>query len=743
MSDPLSLDPTQIIGRTFADGRYRIVREIGSGAMGSVYEAVHEALGRKVAIKLLHPDMMQRPRYADRFRREARAASLLRHRNSVQLLDFGNDGPFFYLVMEFLTGRTLGDVLDAEGPLPVSRAIHIVAQVCAALGAAHDQSIVHRDIKPSNILLTPWIDDDGRQSELVKVLDFGIAKIQSSEDDDPVDRTLTLEGDVCGTPEYMSPEQAEGRKLDHRSDLYACGIVLFHILTGDVPFFGDTPLATMVKQVAEAPPPPSFSNPAISPQLEAIILRCLAKKRDDRFPTVRALRTALLRLAEAAPAPGIISEPDLAPVRGTATTATAPAAGLAPTTDERAIGVGPLGDESVSGATLTAAPTDPLTRTTQATPPPRRRPVWLIAAVAALLAGGASAAIVMATKGGGPEPVADAGVGGDGPSVTATAPPTKAPVTTVTAEDATSAAEVVAAAIVDEPDAGSTDAVASAEADAEALAEADAKLTDGEALAEADAELTDAEALAEADAELTGAEALAAADVAGDEPDAEQVAVVTDPREEPAAVAPRRPSRPRTARPVVPKDDTEPDPGPTEAVDGTEPAADARAEPKVAPDVIEAHAPPADTHTPPPEPHAPVVETHAPPADTHTPEPSDPPPAPEPVGMDCSVGLSGLEVSGSLPRSSVQRALSRSDDDVADCYRDAAKAAGHGLAGVLRVSLTIDVDGRARNVEVGHFGLPGVSRCVERAYARVRTLDRPDTGTVRASFHVRFKPRSL
>ncbi|TNF30397.1 MAG: serine/threonine protein kinase, partial [Deltaproteobacteria bacterium] len=331
MSEP-TLDPAAMIGRTFADGRYRLVREIGSGAMGSVYEAVHEALGRTVAIKLLHPEMMQRPRYADRFRREARAASLLRHRNSVQLLDFGNDGPFFYLVMEYLNGRTLGEVIDAEGPLPASRAIHVMAQVCAALGAAHDQSIVHRDIKPSNILLTPWIDDDGRPSELVKVLDFGIAKIQSHEDDDPVDRTLTLEGDVCGTPEYMSPEQAEGRKLDNRSDLYACGIVLFHMLTGDVPFYGDTPLATMVKQVAATPPSPSALNAAVSPELEAIVLRCLAKKRDERFPTVRALRTALLRLPEAAPAPGIISDHELAPVRGTDTTATAPAAGLAPTT---------------------------------------------------------------------------------------------------------------------------------------------------------------------------------------------------------------------------------------------------------------------------------------------------------------------------------------------------------------------------------------------------------------------------
>ncbi|PKN55080.1 MAG: hypothetical protein CVU56_23275, partial [Deltaproteobacteria bacterium HGW-Deltaproteobacteria-14] len=452
MSEPVdSFDLTTAVGRTIADGRYRILREIGSGAMGSVYEGVHEALNRKVAIKLLHPEMMQRPRYAERFRREARAASLLHHRNSVQLLDFGNDGPFFYLVMEYLTGRTLGAVLDAEGPLPPSRAIHIMAQVCAALGAAHDQTVVHRDIKPSNILLTPWIDDDGRPAELVKVLDFGIAKIQSGEDDGPVDRTLTLEGDVCGTPEYMSPEQAEGRVLDHRSDVYACGVVLFQILTGDVPFYGDTPLATMVKQVATKPPPLSSFNPAVSSELEAIVLRCLAKKRDDRYPTVRALRTALLRLSEATPAPGLISEPDLPPVRATDTTATAPAAGFAPTTDERAVGLVAGGDASAMIPPAAAPATDPLTRIpipgvapAPAASPGRRRALWLLASALLLIA----AAVVAWVATSDPDPptgrVALVDEPGSSPATLAALPPAPAPRAASLAPDTVDSAPDVA-----------------------------------------------------------------------------------------------------------------------------------------------------------------------------------------------------------------------------------------------------------------------------------------------------------
>ena len=363
--------PTALLGRTLADGRYRIVRELGAGAMGTVFEAIHEALGRKVALKLLHPEMMQRPLYAERFRREARAASLLRHRNSVQLLDFGNDGPFFYLVMEYLEGRTLAAALDADGALAPPRAIAVLAQVCAALGAAHDQGVVHRDIKPSNIVLTPWIDDDGRPGELVKVLDFGIAKIQAHDADDgpPADRSLTLEGDVSGTPEYMSPEQAEGRRVDARSDVYACGVLLYQLLTDDVPFWGDTPLATLVKHVGTPPPPVRAAAPHVSPELEAIVTRCLAKRPDDRYPTARALRTALLQLHEAAPARGLHSEPDLPPL-GLARVDRASA--LAPTTDQRALtaGLAALGTPPPSPA-LGAAPgaADPQAA---ATPAPRR-----------------------------------------------------------------------------------------------------------------------------------------------------------------------------------------------------------------------------------------------------------------------------------------------------------------------------------------------------------------------------------
>ena len=718
MSEPVdSFDLTTAVGRTIADGRYRIVREIGSGAMGSVYEGVHEALARKVAIKLLHPEMMQRPRYADRFRREARAASLLHHRNSVQLLDFGNDGPFFYLVMEYLAGRTLGAALDAEGPLPPSRAIHIMAQVCAALGAAHDQAIVHRDIKPSNILLTPWIDDDGRPAELVKVLDFGIAKIQSSEDDGPVDRTLTLEGDVCGTPEYMSPEQAEGRRLDHRSDVYACGIVLFQILTGDVPFYGDTPLATMVKQVASKPPPLSVSNPAVSPELEAIVLRCLAKQRDDRFPTVRALRTALLRLAEATPAPGLISEPDLPSVRATDTAATAAGAGFAPTTDERALGLDSGRDATAMTSSVATPATDPLTRVPIASLAPapvaasgRRRAVWVLAAALLLIAGAAVAWV--ATSG----PVATTGrvvvvdqPGSSPATLAALSAPASPPAAVLAPDTIDSAPDVAVAAI-----AAAVDVTADSES---AVAVADAGPGDDDAPV------------------LVAVDTASAVDDRAEASPAQPIGVVAearDPDPAPRVVRAERPTRrdptPRRVDPSAA--DTLPAPAPT-PVDPVAVADAGATAPAVtsAPVVV---APIPDTHTPSPEPN-----THTPP-----PEPVVPPPDPAPVGMDCGIALGAFDSSGSLPRSSIQRALARVEEDVADCYRAGAKAVGHGLAGVVPVTLTIDVDGRARNVTVAPFGLPGVSACVEHAYARVRTLDRPDTGTVRASFSVHFKPRS-
>ncbi|MCA9515264.1 MAG: serine/threonine protein kinase, partial [Myxococcales bacterium] len=184
-------------GQPIANGHYLLKRPIGKGAMGTVWEAVHVALERRVAVKLLHPHMMERPLVAERFRREAKAASLLRHRNTIQLLDFGNDGPVFYLVMELLEGRDLAEVALAEGAVDPLRAVTIMAQVAAALGAAHDKGIVHRDMKPSNIMLVPTKDDDGNDVEVVKVLDFGIAKLIQNELEAPEGGAMmTMEGDV-------------------------------------------------------------------------------------------------------------------------------------------------------------------------------------------------------------------------------------------------------------------------------------------------------------------------------------------------------------------------------------------------------------------------------------------------------------------------------------------------------------------------------------------------------------------
>ncbi|HRE91277.1 MAG TPA: serine/threonine-protein kinase, partial [Myxococcota bacterium] len=288
-------------GRLLGEGKYELLSPLGRGAMGSVWLARHVALDRSVAVKLLHSGLQlgrslastqaRRDNASERFLKEARTASLLRHKNTVQLLDYGADTADRWLVMEYLEGKNLSDVLHEAGRFPAPRAIAIVTQVLAALAEAHEYGIVHRDLKPANIMLVPWVDDDGRETELAKVLDFGIATMMS---DEVADRN-----EVAGTPEYMSPEQAQAFDVDPRSDLYAVGILLYHLLTGDTPFRGDTPMDTMLLQVNGVPVPPRQLEPSISRELEAVILSSLAKDPDERPESARAMRAALLALPEA------------------------------------------------------------------------------------------------------------------------------------------------------------------------------------------------------------------------------------------------------------------------------------------------------------------------------------------------------------------------------------------------------------------------------------------------------------
>jgi serine/threonine-protein kinase len=276
---------------TRLDDRYQVVRRIGEGGMGIVYEAMHVLIEKRVAVKVLKDDFSSRADVVARFRQEAKSASRIGHEHIVDISDFGQTpGGQSYFVMEFLEGEDLASVLGREGTLAPDRAIRIALKCCRALGAAHAKGIVHRDMKPENVFLTRRDED----RDFVKVVDFGIAKM--SEADGSPGKKLTKTGMIFGTPEYMSPEQASGKPLDHRVDVYAMGVILFEMLTGRVPFVGDTFMGILTQHLFEPPPGLHEANDTVRcpPALEEIIYRCLAKEADARFPSMDALVAALV-----------------------------------------------------------------------------------------------------------------------------------------------------------------------------------------------------------------------------------------------------------------------------------------------------------------------------------------------------------------------------------------------------------------------------------------------------------------
>jgi serine/threonine-protein kinase len=281
----------RMLGRAL-DGKYLVEEEIGQGAMGTVYRAWHMSLEKPVAVKVLR-DTSTAPLFVERFRREALAASRLDHDNSVRIYDFGeeSDGTL-YLVMEYVQGRDLLQLMHEDWPLDGSRIAHIVSQLLAALGVAHEQSVVHRDLKPENILIVSALDDDGEPLDRVKVCDFGIASL--------IDWApgLTGRGTVVGTPDYMSPEQARGEPLDARSDLYSVGVILYQLMTGRTPFEGDGPIALALEHVSTPPVPPSQRANNVDHRLERVCMRALAKSKHDRYQSAREMRQDLRELCE-------------------------------------------------------------------------------------------------------------------------------------------------------------------------------------------------------------------------------------------------------------------------------------------------------------------------------------------------------------------------------------------------------------------------------------------------------------
>ncbi len=281
---------------TIFDGRYRLTRLLGAGGMGQVYEGVHDTLDQKVAVKVLLPRLALDTKFRERFLREAKAASKVRHPNVVQILDFGETpSGSVYFAMEFLEGRDLRVLLHEEGPLEWSRARHLLVQMTSALAAVHERSIVHRDIKPANFFVT----NARGHKEFIKILDFGIAK---SAADGGRDNSLTGTGEVFGTAKYMAPEQAFGSSDDLRLDIYSVGIVAYEMLTGRAPFTGATSFDITTQHVNDPPVPPRRLNPRIPRAVEGVILRALAKSPDGRFASMDGLELALESIgAEARP----------------------------------------------------------------------------------------------------------------------------------------------------------------------------------------------------------------------------------------------------------------------------------------------------------------------------------------------------------------------------------------------------------------------------------------------------------
>ncbi|HEV2981558.1 MAG TPA: Stk1 family PASTA domain-containing Ser/Thr kinase [Solirubrobacteraceae bacterium] len=348
---------------TIIDGRYRVISRVGSGGMADVYLAEDELLGRQVAVKVLHHHFAEDQEFVERFRREASSAAALSHQNIVAIFDRGEWQGTYYIAMEYVAGRSLKSIVREQGALEPALAIDITCQILQAARFAHRHGVIHRDLKPHNVLL----DEDGR----VRVTDFGIARAGASD--------MTLTGSIMGTAQYLSPEQAQGHPVGETSDLYSVGVILYELLTGVVPFEGETAVAIAFKQVSAEPRPPSELNPAVPAALDAIVLRALAKDPARRYASADEFLAALARERELLPAPA-------------ATAATVMVAASAP----RAVGVdrrGPAGPPT--GSLLLAPGGRHDERPEPEPPPPDRRRRWMWALLAVLIAAAVAIALLL------------------------------------------------------------------------------------------------------------------------------------------------------------------------------------------------------------------------------------------------------------------------------------------------------------------------------------------------------------
>src|SRR5690348_6212440 len=282
--------------------RYELGEILGFGGMSEVHLARDLRLHRDVAVKVLRADLARDPSFYLRFRRDAQNAAALNHPAIVAVYDTGEaetaTGPLPYIVMEYVDGVTLRDIVHTEGPMPTKRAIEVIADACQALNFSHQHGIIHRDVKPANIMIS--------KAGAVKVMDFGIARALADAN------SVTQTAAVIGTAQYLSPEQARGEKVDARSDVYSLGCVLYEILTGEPPFVGDSPVAVAYQHVREDPVPPSQRHDAIAPELDAVVLKALAKNPDNRYQSAAEMRADLIRVhnGEKPEAPKVLTDPD-------------------------------------------------------------------------------------------------------------------------------------------------------------------------------------------------------------------------------------------------------------------------------------------------------------------------------------------------------------------------------------------------------------------------------------------------
>ena len=286
----------RLASETIVDGRYRVLRRLGSGGMADVYCAEDLQLGRTIALKVLHSRFAEDSEFVERFRREASSAAGLQHQHVVSVYDRGEWDGTYYIAMEYLQGRSLKAVVQHDAPLDPLRAIDVTVQILRAARFAHRRGIIHRDLKPHNVI----VDEEGR----AKVTDFGIARAGASD--------MTQTGSIMGTAQYLSPEQAQGHAVSETSDLYSIGIILYELLTGRVPFEGESAVTIALKQVNERPVPPSAFNRAVTPELEAVVLRALEKHPARRFPNADAFIAALEHARAALPAGAVGGPPPAA-----------------------------------------------------------------------------------------------------------------------------------------------------------------------------------------------------------------------------------------------------------------------------------------------------------------------------------------------------------------------------------------------------------------------------------------------